>query len=68
MKRKRSRRFWRRMCVSMASLMVVRRIREAYFYMPADMPWSLDGERADTGRVVHVCNLPNAYRMMLPKK
>lgn len=49
-------------------LMVVRRIREAYFYMPADMPWSLDGERADTGRVVHVCNLPNAYRMMLPKK
>lgn len=48
-------------------LIVCRRVREAVFHMPEDMPWSLDGERADSGREVRIRNLPHAYRLMLPE-
>ena len=47
-------------------LLVYRHVSSAVFHMPEDMPWSLDGERADAGRRVEVRNLHHAYRLMLP--
>ena len=43
-----------------------RSIRQADLRMPAPMPWSLDGERADAGISVQFRNLHHAYRLMLP--
>lgn len=43
-------------------------VSQATFYMPEEMPWSLDGERADAGRKVEFCTLQHAYRLMLPRK
>ncbi len=48
-------------------LLVYRHITHAVFHMPGDMPWSLDGERADAGTRVEIRNLHNAYRLMLPE-
>jgi hypothetical protein len=36
--------------------------------MPAEMPWSLDGERADAGERVEIMNLRHAYQLMIPNK
>ena len=47
-------------------LLVYRHVRRAVFHMPEEMPWSLDGERADAGTEVKVENLHNAYRLMMP--
>lgn len=47
-------------------LLVVRQLSQATFHMPEDMPWSLDGERADAGRDVKIENIKHAYRLMLP--
>ena len=47
-------------------LLVYRHISSATFHMPEDMPWSLDGERADAGRQVEIRNLHHAYQLMLP--
>lgn len=49
-------------------LLVYRHVRSAVFHMPEEMPWSLDGERADAGTEVRVSNIHNAYRLMLPGK
>ena len=43
-------------------------VTEATFYMPDDMAWSLDGEKAEAGKTVHIRTLPQAYEMMLPYK
>ena len=43
-------------------------VSQATFYMPEEMPWSLDGERADAGRKVEICNVPSAYRLMVPRQ
>ena len=48
-------------------LIVCQSVSRAVFHMPEDMPWSLDGERADAGRTVVFENMPSAYRLMLPK-
>ena len=48
-------------------LIVCQSVSRAVFHMPEDMPWSLDGERADAGRTVVFENKPSAYRLMLPK-
>lgn len=47
-------------------LIVCKSVSRAVFHMPEDMPWSLDGERADAGRTVVFENMPSAYRLMLP--
>ena len=47
-------------------LLVYRHVEHAVFHMPEDLPWSLDGERADPGVTVEASNLHNAYRLMLP--
>ena len=49
-------------------LLVYRHVRQAVFHMPEPMPWSLDGERADADTEVRICNVHNAYRLMLPGK
>lgn len=49
-------------------LIVCESVAHAVFHMPEDMPWSLDGERADAGRTVVFENMPSAYRLMLPQK
>ncbi len=36
---------------------------QATFTMPTALPWSLDGERADGGKTVTVCNVPRAIRL-----
>ncbi len=36
------------------------RASKAVFTMPSELPWSLDGERAEGGRTVTVCNVPKA--------
>ena len=43
-------------------------VSQATFHMPEEMPWSLDGERADAGRKVEFSTVPHAYRLMLPRK
>lgn len=43
-------------------------VSQATFYMPEEMPWSLDGERADAGRKVEFSTVPHAYRLMLPRQ
>lgn len=43
-------------------------VSQAVFHMPEEMPWSLDGERADAGRKVEIKTLPSAYRLMVPRK
>ncbi len=48
-------------------LIECRQISSAVFHMPEDMPWSLDGERADAGKEVQLKTLRHAYRLMLPK-
>ena len=49
-------------------LLVYRQITNAVFNMPAEMPWSLDGERADAGERVEIMNLRHAYQLMIPNK
>lgn len=41
-------------------LIVCQSVSRAVFHMPEDMPWSLDGERADAGRTVVFENMPSA--------
>jgi len=48
-------------------LIVLRHVSEAVFHMPEEMPWSLDGERADAGTRVEVRTLHHAYQLMLPR-
>ncbi len=48
-------------------LIECRHISGAVFHMPEDMPWSLDGERADAGKEVRLKTLRHAYRLMLPE-
>lgn len=43
-------------------------VSQAVFHMPEEMPWSLDGEKAEAGRKVEFNTLPRAYRLMLPRK
>jgi diacylglycerol kinase (ATP) len=47
-------------------LIVCKSVSHAVFHMPEEMPWSLDGERADLGKTVEFENMPSAYRIMLP--
>lgn len=47
-------------------LLVYRHVDHAVFHMPEEMPWSLDGERADAGQQVDIRNLHHAFRLMLP--
>ena len=48
-------------------LLVYRHVPHAIFHLPDELPWSLDGERADAGTRVEIRNLHNAYRLMLPE-
>lgn len=43
-------------------------VSQATFFMPEEMAWSLDGERAEAGRKVEFRTMPHAYRLLLPRK
>lgn len=43
-------------------------VSQATFFMPEEMAWSLDGERAEAGRKVEFRTVPHAYRLLLPRK
>ncbi|MBO4836319.1 MAG: YegS/Rv2252/BmrU family lipid kinase [Clostridia bacterium] len=47
-------------------LLVYRHIKQAVFQMHSEIPWSLDGEKADAGIQVEIKNLHHAYRLMMP--